>query len=394
MRRVELLAPAGDLTKLKIALHYGADAVYLGGTEYSLRARASNFTLEDIEAGVRFAHRAGRKVYVAVNAFFHPEDAEGLPEYLKKLERIGVDALIVASTGAASLVKRHTSLPFHISTQQSTTNSEAVRFWSEHGAERTILARELTIDELERLRSATESELEVFIHGGMCASYSGRCTLSNNMTLRDANRGGCAHSCRWNYDLHERGEKLDMKTPFSMGSKDLAAVRAVPRLLDMGIDALKIEGRMKSIHYIATVVNVYRRLIDGHLRGDTIDFAALEEEIVKAENRPTGRGFLAGFPDETEQLYDLRSEPVNKVFLGIVESYDESRQEALIDVRNRFSAQETFEILTPAGPTPPFRAAALSDEEEHSLRTARHPREKVRLRTPHKVTRYDLLRRV
>ncbi len=394
MRRVELLAPAGDLLKLKIALHYGADAVYLGGTEYSLRARASNFTLQDIEKGVRFAHRSGRKVYVAVNAFFHPEDAKGLPGYLKKLEAIGVDALIVASSGAASLVGQHTSLPFHISTQQSTTNSEAVRFWEGRGAGRTILARELTMDELERLRKATDAELEVFIHGGMCASYSGRCTLSNHMTHRDANRGGCAHSCRWDYDLYAMNDKLDIETPFSLGSKDLCAVREVPRLIGMGIDALKIEGRMKSIHYIATVVNVYRRLIDAVLQDDPIDFAALEEEIAKAENRPTGQGFLKGSPSHTEQLYNLRSEPVNKVFLGIVKAYDEKREEAVIDVRNRFSAGDTLEILTPAGPSAPFRVESLFDEEGYPLQTARHPRERIRLKTPRKVEPYDLLRRV
>jgi len=262
MKKPELLAPAGNLEKLKIAFMYGADAVFIGGKKFSLRARASNFEISDIKEACDFAHSLNKKVYVTTNILPHNENIEGLIEYLKDLEESGVDAIICASPVIIDTAKEHTNLELHISTQLSSANYESVNFWVEEGITRVVLARELTKHEIDTLRKNTNAEIEVFIHGGMCVSYSGRCTLSNNMTDRDANRGGCAHSCRWNYDIFDGETKLNKDSSFAMSSKDLQTVKHISDLIDIGVNSLKIEGRMKSIHYIATVVNTYRKLID------------------------------------------------------------------------------------------------------------------------------------
>src|SRR5690606_32337963 len=256
----------------------------IGGKSFSLRANASNFTIDDIKEACIFAHEHGKKVYVTTNVIPHEEDMEGLLPYLKDLESCGVDAIIAASPFIIQTALDYTNLEVHISTQQSIMNIPTINYWKNKGAERVVLARDLTLDEIENIRKKTDIEIEVFIHGGMCAGYSGRCSLSNHLTNRDANRGGCAHTCRWFFDLNEDKEKI-VDQPFSMSSKDLNAIHEIPRLIEIGVNSLKIEGRMKSLHYIATVVNTYRKIIDEYLQtGKIEDFTKYELAMQHAEN--------------------------------------------------------------------------------------------------------------
>jgi putative protease len=328
---IELLAPAGDLEKLKIALMYGADAVFIGGQDFSLRARASNFSIDDIKVATSFAHGKGKKVYITTNIIPHNEDLDGLIDYLKALESCEVDAIISASPYIIDMAIKHTKLEVHLSTQQSAMNAETVNFWYQRGIKRIVLARELDKYQIQKLISKTDADIEVFIHGGMCMSYSGRCSLSNNMTDRDANRGGCAHSCRWNYELISQDESISEHT-FSMSSKDLEALEQIPFLIDSGVKSLKIEGRMKSLHYIATVVSTYRKLIDDYLKDQTIkDFEPYMIELQKAENRLASHGYLEGLPGVEQQLYQMRSEKPIQLFIGLVQSYDIDTKQAIIE---------------------------------------------------------------
>ncbi len=327
MDTIELLAPAGDLKRLKIALLYGADAVYIGGQQFSLRSRASNFSLEDIREGAAFAREHGKKVHVTVNMLPHEDDLGGLEDYVRALADAGVHALIVASPAIARRVKELApSLEVHISTQHSTTNASAIRFWKEQGMDRVVLARECTLEEVRASCANAVLPVEVFIHGGMCISYSGRCVLSNHMTNRDANRGGCAQSCRWKYALYEGEREIsDPDMRFSMSSKDLQAVRFIPALIEAGVSSLKIEGRMKSAYYIATVVHAYRMLIDEYAQTGTLNeerIAFYEEEIAKAENRPTGPGFYLGMPKAKDQLYGVNGAGVTQEYIADVLSYN------------------------------------------------------------------------
>lgn len=389
---IELLAPAGDIEKLKIAYLYGADAVFIGGEEFSLRARASNFTLEDIEESAAFAHSLGKKLYVTTNIIPHNENYDGLVAYLKGLEEAKVDAIIAASPYIVDMAKKHTNLEIHISTQQSILNTYAINYWEKKGSSRVVLGRELNLDEIEELVKSTRQQIEVFIHGGMCASYSGRCTLSNTFTLRDANRGGCAHSCRWNYELFDQETKLSNDTLFSMSSKDLQAINQIPKLIDIGVHSLKIEGRMKSIHYIATVVWVYRRLIDEYLKtGQVKDFNHYIDEINKAENRMTAQGFLEGMPKKETQLYNQRSERPNQIFIGIVETIKDDYIQ--VEQRNHFKPGDTIEVFGPNLEPTTFVLDKIYDEEMNELDAARHPKQKIRMKIPFKTSPNDLLRK-
>ena len=391
----ELLAPAGDLEKLKIAIMYGADAVFIGGQEFSLRARASNFTLEDIKEGAEFAHQYGKKLYVTTNIIPHNENMDMLIEYLKGLESAKIDAIIAASPYIAKTALEHTTIPVHVSTQQSVVNSHAVNFWADMGAERVVLGRELDINEIKAITEKSPVEIEVFIHGGMCASYSGRCTLSNNMTDRDANRGGCAHSCRWNYDLYQGDTKISSDdTPFSMSSKDLQTLAFIPQLIDANVASLKIEGRMKSIHYIATVVRTYRLLMDEYIEtGKVKDINFYEEEIKKAENRLTSYGFLDGMPKAEQQLYNLRSEEPTKEFVGIVKAYDHETGYATIEQRNYFQPNERLEFVGPRYQQI-YQVAAIYDEQMQLLDAARHTKQILKIKVPFEVKPYDMVRKV
>lgn len=391
---IELLAPAGDLEKLKIALLYGADAVFIGGQNFSLRARASNFTVKDIKEATDFAHARGKKVYVTTNIIPHNEDLVGLVEYLKDLESCHVDAIISASPYIIDQAIKHTSLEVHLSTQQSTTNIEAVNYWYDKGVKRIVLARELDMHEIKHLTKNVEADIEVFVHGGMCMSFSGRCSLSNNMTERDANRGGCAHSCRWNYTLHKNHKKVHEKN-FSMSSKDLEALDYVPNLIDANVKSLKIEGRMKSLHYIATVVGTYRKLIDDYIRDGKIDdFSIYENEIAKAENRQASHGFFAGMPGIEQQLYNQRSEQPTQTFIGLIQSYDPNTHEAIIEQRNYFECGDQIEIFQPSGKKDIFTLESMVDLEGVETPIARHPKQILKINIPFAVEPYAMMRKV
>ena len=394
MRKPELLAPAGDLEKLKIAVLYGADAVFVGSKEFSLRSRASNFTIEDLALGAKFCHEHGAKLYVTTNIVPHNSDLIGLIDYLEDIENAGVDAIICSSYAVMYIAKRYTNLEIHISTQQSVANSLAVKFYEDYGATRVVLARELSIDEIAEIKRNTNVELEVFIHGGMCSSYSGRCMLSNHMTNRDANRGGCAHSCRWNYDLFMGEEKISDEERFQFSSKDLMAVNQIERLFEIA-DSFKIEGRMKSIHYIATVTKVYRMLIDEYFEtGEIKDLEYYKAEIQKAENRLFSHGFLEGMTTVKEQLYNMRSENPTQDFVGIVIGYDEEEMIATVEVRNHFKPNSTLEAFGPNLKSREFQIGSIVNSDGLEVDAARHPKEIVKISCPFKLSPYDMIRLV
>ncbi len=391
---IELLAPAGNLEKLKIAIIYGADAVFIGGQDFSLRARASNFSLEDIKEATSFAHERGKKIYVTTNIIPHDEDLSGLVEYLVALADNGVDAIICASPAIIDVARRHTNLEIHLSTQQSVLSSKAVDFWVNRGVKRIVLARELDLDQIKTVTSRTKADIEVFIHGGMCMSFSGRCSLSDNMTGRDANRGGCAHSCRWQYQLKENGQAIT-KRPFTMSSKDLQAIKYIPALIDAGVHSLKIEGRMKSLHYVATVVSTYRQVIDEYVKtGKIEDVDQYELEISKAENRLTAPGFLAGMPGVNEQLFDLNSARPSQVFIGLVKAYDVKKQMVIIEQRNYFKVGDKIEFFNPSGKRYEMVVDRMTDEDDLPLDVARHPQQIIKIPVDVNIEKDAMVRRI
>lgn len=398
MNKIELLAPAGSLEKAKIALLYGADAVYVGGKKFSLRARASNFTINDIKELCEFAHGINKKVYVTMNIIPHDEDLESLEQYLKELENARVDAIISSSAHIIqTALNVAPKIERHVSTQMSITNSYAIKHWQKMNVSRVVLARENTIEEIETIAKNTNLELEVFIHGGMCSSYSGRCVLSNHMTERDANRGGCAHSCRWNYHLYEGSKKItNNKKFFNIGSKDLCAIRFIPKLIDLNVASLKIEGRMKSTYYLAVVVRCYRMLIDQYYETKNIsesDFIKYETEISKAENRLTSIGFYQGLPTINEQLYDTRSEHPTQEYIAHILGYDGNY--ALIEQRNYFEKGDLVEVFGPTLKGKIFKIETLINVETNEEEViARHPLQKFYINVPCDVNVNDMIRKV
>lgn len=385
--KIELLAPAGNLEKGKIAVLYGADAVYIGGQEFSLRSRASNFTVDQIAELADFAHEHGSRVHVTVNMLPHPEDLEGLDEYLLALDKAGVDALIIASAGILQRARELNIKPeLHLSTQHSTTNSSAIDFWKEQGVDRVVLARENGMDSIREIAKASSLPLEVFIHGGMCISFSGRCVLSNHMTNRDANRGGCAQSCRWKYHLYdsEKPDHTELSNPdnlFSMSSRDLQAVDYIEEMMDLGIASLKIEGRMKSAYYLATVISSYRRLIDhiyetGHAEPEFLEM--IKREIAKAENRPTGPGFYAGAPDNTVQLYRPHDETVTQEYIAQIVDFDENSDEVILQVKNKFSPNIDAEIFGPHIEPENIQIGEVRDMDGNLLEVCNRPMQLVK----------------
>lgn len=343
--KIELLMPAGDLTKLKVALLYGADAVFIGGVKFSLRAKASNFTIENIAEGVKFAHQLNKKVYVTVNIIPHVDDLEKIEEYLLALDAINVDAIIVSSLYIISLVnKLHLSLKAHVSTQVSSLNHEVVNFYQEMNCPRVVLARECTLDEIKKIKRNSNCELEVFIQGGLCSSYSGKCTLSNYFVDRDANRGGCAHSCRWDYFLYQNNQLVSDKV-FKIASKDLLGIDHVKDLIEIGVSSLKVEGRMKSVNYVAIVARTYRKIIDA-IYDNTLTEEMLinaKNELKKIESRPLCEGFLnKNDVSNFEQIYDNESKMVNKSYLGYISSVNEDI--ACIVRKNDLVLNDTIEV--------------------------------------------------
>lgn len=399
MNKPELLAPAGNLEKAKIALLYGADAVYIGGKSFSLRARASNFELEDIKELVIFAHQLNKKVYVTMNIVPHDEDLFGLEEYLKKMEEFNVDAIITTSRYIMrKAMEISPSVEVHVSTQNSIINSKAVEYYQKFGTKRVVLGRETTLEEIIQIQKQSKIDLEVFIHGGMCASLSGRCVLSNYLTNRDANRGGCAHSCRWNYTLNKNHQKLEKTGYFSMGSKDLMVLKYIPKLIDINVKSFKIEGRMKSTYYLACVVKCYRELIDKYLETKLLtdeDLDYFEKEIKKAENRLTSVGFYNGLPTISEQLYDDRSEHPTKEYVGIVIDYNQETKEALIEQRNYFEIGDELEFFGPNLKNTKMIVKDLKDAlTKEDLTVARHPLQLLLMQVDIPITKNDMLRKV
>jgi putative protease len=392
--KTELLAPAGNLVKAKIALLYGADAVYIGGKQFSLRARASNFDLSMIEELVDFAHERGKLVYVTMNMVFHDEDNEGLEEYLLALDKIKVDAIICSNMIVIEKAKALTDLEIHLSTQFSLTNSSLANYFYDEGIKRVVLSREASLEEIKEIQKKSKADLEVFIHGGMCVSYSGRCTLSNYTVLRDANRGGCAHTCRWLYNLYEKDQLISEDFDYQMSSKDLEATDYLEDLLDIGVASLKVEGRMKSIHYIATVISAYRMMIDDYRLGILKPTSYYQNEIKKAENRLTSFGFFEGDTTTEQQLYNSRSEVPTKEFVGIVKAYDLDQQVLIIQQRNYFEPGDTLEILTPSKTIIQFKLKEIYDEENQVLDAARHPLQIIKIKLKIKVEENSIVRKM
>ncbi|MBQ1533332.1 MAG: U32 family peptidase [Erysipelotrichaceae bacterium] len=399
MNKIELLAPAKDLAKAKIAIRYGADAVYVGGKLYSLRSRASNFELSDLKEISEFAKQYGAKVYVTVNIVFHDSDFYGIREYLKYLEKIGIDAVIVSSPALIQIVKREApNLECHVSTQLSSLNSDAVWTLRRYGADRVVLGREASMDQIEAIRKKVSVPLEVFIHGGMCSNYSGRCVLSNRMTLRDANRGGCAHSCRWKYRLYDGDELIsDPECLMSMSSKDLRASAYVERMIKCGIASLKIEGRMKSEYYIGQVVKTYRKMIDeiyeqGSLSPDRL--AYYDDELSKAENRPADDGFLSGECDSSKHLYGVNGAGVTHDYVAYVRAYDQIRNMAEIEVKNVFARGDEIEVFGPELDNERFKVQLLFDDDWNEVEIANKPTQILHVRMPFATSEGDMFRKV
>lgn len=404
LRKPELLAPAGNLEKLKVACIYGADAVFIGGQEFGLRSNAQNFTIEEIEQGVRFANEFQVKVYVTTNIFAHDLELEPLENYMKSLEKVGVTGIIVADPLLIDTAQRVApKLEIHISTQTSITNIEAARFYEQLGAHRVVLARELSKNEIKEIIDGISSEVEVFVHGGMCIAYSGRCTLSNHMTARDSNRGGCSHSCRWDYDLEIQDDtkrqdvfsKDKDVTPFAMSAKDLNLLEYIPDMIDMGVHSLKVEGRMKSIHYIATVISNYRKIIDAYLESpETFRMdEQIQNEIAKSANRPFAPAFFADVPSYEEQLYGIHQQPTTHEYTGVVLAYNKETQMATIEQRNHFRVGDVLELFGPDKEGVEFICEQLYDEANTPIEVAPHPLMIVQMKLPKTTQPYDILRK-
>lgn len=393
--KVELLAPAGDLEKLKWAINYGADAVYLGGVNYSLRANAKNFTLKEIKEGIQYAHAHNSKVYVTVNIVFHNDDVVGLEDYLKELDKIGVDAVIFSDPLVIDIVKNNKlSLDLHLSTQASTLNHDAFKYFADKGVTRIVLARECSKEDIKNIIDKTSIETEVFIHGAMCTNISGRCVLSNYFTDRDANRGGCSQVCRFNFNLYDKDKMISDSDNFSIAPKDLSLVRYLRQMIDLGISSFKLEGRMRSVYYIATIVSCYRKLIDMYYENNWNDesYQRIIRVLSRCANRDVAPQFFNEPVGEEEQYYNERQEDSNQDFLGIVLDYDADKKEALIEQRNYFKPGDKVCIFGPETDDYSFVITKIKDEEDNEIDAARHPREIIKINCDKKVNKHDLLR--
>lgn len=404
LKKPELLAPAGNLEKLKMAIIYGADAVYLGGEEFGLRARADNFDVEQMSEGIKFAHDRGKKVYVTANIIAHNSDLENLPEYIKELDQLGIDAIILSDPGIFSIVKEISpNMEIHLSTQANNTNYKSAEFWHNLGIKRVILAREMSFDEIKEIRAKTPDtlELEAFIHGAMCISYSGRCLLSNYMAKRDANRGDCAHPCRWQYNLVEEqrpGEYMPVfeneRGTFIYNSKDLCMIEHIPELIECGLSSLKIEGRIKSSYYVATVVKAYRQAIDNYFDNpNEYDFdSSLLEEIKKASHRDFTAGFYFKKPNGDEQIYDTSSYIRGYDFVGLVLAYNPDTKLALVEQRNRIFVGDQIEVMTP-NDNYIQNISSMKNESGEDIDVAPHAQMLVQIPMEKHVEPYTILRK-
>jgi putative protease len=431
MKLPELVLPAGNLEKLKTAILFGADAVYLGGKEFSLRAYADNFTLEEINDGLTFARRYNKKVYVTVNILAHNRDLQQLPAYLEKLEEIQVDGLIISDPGIIKLSQRYApSLPLTLSTQASVSNYEAAAFYRDLGVKRIVLARELSLEEIQEIKERVDIEIEMFIHGAMCVSYSGRCLLSHYMTGRSANYGACAHPCRYRYALVEEKRpgqyypiEEDQRGSYILNSRDLCLLEYVPQLMDIGIDAFKVEGRMKSPLYVAGVASVYRQAINRHAgrrerlsleKGEKShtslvdvvrreEFASDElnrwmEELTKTATRPFTNGFIEsaislGTVPGLIQDIDKEEKQERADFCGIVRGYNSAKNMLQVEQRSNFGPGDPLQLMVPGGEILPLNLQELYDEEFNFIDRARHARQTVYIPYPDPLGEYTILRR-
>lgn len=405
MKKVELLAPAGDMEKLKMAIRYGADAVYLGGEAFGLRTASKNFSIEDIKEGVKYAHDRGKRVYVTLNIVPHNEDLDGIEDFVLDLYYAGVDAVIVSDPGMFSIIKRSApNLPIHISTQASVTNYETINFWYELGVRRVVLARELSLEEIKELRKniPEDMELEAFVHGAMCMSYSGRCLISNYMTGRDANRGDCSHACRYKYHLMEEtrpGQFFpvfeDEQGTFIMNSKDLCMIKYLDQLVEAGINSFKIEGRVKSLYYVSTIIGAYRLGIDDVYEDTNLFNKNKElyyEEVRKVSHREFTTGFYFGRPDDA-QVYETSSYIREYDFLGMVIDFDKETNIATIEQRNRTFKGDEIEIFGPHTKYFTQTIDKMWDEKGNEIDVAPHAQQIFKIKIDQPIDKYFLIRK-
>ena len=405
MRKLELLVPASSLEVLKVAVVFGADAVYIGGEAYGLRAKARNFSMEDMAEGIRFAHEHGVRVYVTANILAHNDDLEGVRAYFEELKKIGPDALIIADPAVFMIAKEECpEIERHVSTQANNTNYGTYQFWWNQGASRVISARELSLAEIKEIRAhiPEEMEIETFIHGAMCISYSGRCLLSNYFTGRDANQGACTHPCRWKYAVVEE-KRPDEYLPvyenergtYIFNSKDLCMIEHIPELIDAGIDSFKIEGRMKTALYVATVARTYRKAIDDYLESPEKyrkNMPWYLDQISNCTYRQFTTGFFFGKPSDEAQIYDNNTYVKEYTYLGIVEGSNEEGM-CKITQRNKFSVGEQIEIMKPDGANIPVTVKRIVDEEGNDMESAPHPKQVLYIDLGCPLETYDILRR-
>lgn len=404
-RNIELLIPASSLEVLKVAVMFGADAVYIGGEAFGLRAKAKNFSLEEMKEGVEFAHAHDVKVYVTANILAHNKDLDGAREYFEELKQVCMDALIISDPGMFTIAKEVLpDVDIHISTQANNTNYATFNFWYKMGARRVVTARELSLEEIKTIRKNIPDDLEIetFIHGAMCISYSGRCLLSSFMAGRDANQGACTHPCRWKYSVVEEsrpGEYMPVyeneRGTFIFNSKDLCMIEHIPELVEAGIDSFKIEGRMKTALYVATVARTYRLAIDDYLRDPEYYRSRIpfyKSEISKCTYRQYTTGFFFGKPDKDTQIYDSNTYEHEYTYLGIV---GDCNGDGLYSVeqRNKFSVGETIEVMKPDGTNIECSVIEIKDDEGNSMECAPHPKQKLWINLGTKLDRYDILRR-
>lgn len=387
---IELLAPAGDLEKLKIAFLYGADACYIGGKEYSLRANAKNFSIEEIKEACLFAHKLNKKIYVTVNMVFHNEDIEGLALYLKELKKANVDAIIVSDPLVLSVLKENNiPLEVHLSTQSSTTNIESVKYWMSQGVKRIVLARELSACEIKEIIEKTGCDIEVFLHGAMCTCYSGRCVLSNFITNRDSNRGGCAQVCRFTFDLDKKRE-----TDYSIATKDLNLSKYINDLIEMKVVSIKIEGRMRSAYYVATIISCYRKLIDAYYNNNSSESLVkeIQKKLDKVANRTSTTQYFKGNATEDDQYYIGRCEISNQDYLGIVIGYDKENKAIILEERNFFKKKDKVVIFTPEGDEHHLTLSSIYDEDMNELEQANHPKQIIKIKYDVEIPKNSMMR--
>ena len=387
-KKIELLAPAGDLERLKINLLYGADAVYLGGYKYNLRANATNFSLEEIKEGCKFAHDLNKKVYVTLNISFHNDDLDGLDDYINQVVVAGIDAFIVSDPFLIPYIKnKYLNVEVHLSTQNGACNYKAVDFYKAQGIDRVVLARELSLGQIEEVIDKTHVDIEVFIHGAMCTCFSGRCALSNYVTNRDANRGGCAQVCRFAFKCNEEKD-------FTMATKDLNTARLINEFKNMGVKSLKVEGRMRSIYYLATVIGTYREIIDRIDDNSMTEeiMQTLEQRLSRVANREVSTHYLTHEADFSDQYYTGRQELSNQDYLGLITGYDDENKCLILIERNYFEPGDEVEIFTPDREFIHYTVGDIYDENMNLLDVARHPEQVLKLKFEKSLPKYSMIR--